>query len=158
MVLILFAFIVSTKSVPSRYIFHVRKVHIYQCTRSEMLFPARVQNNRVVRYRPNGRNSVWEYFQSFADPSFVMFGIKKDQQWYFIQNVNNIFRIVKSKYPRGHIPSNDLRWFRFYSLINRNKNVIKHIATEAFMMLSPSRGKLVVATFNGTLATDLCIS
>ena len=143
---------------------HEEKVNIYNCSQTQQhlwyrrrLLRRLLNSSQVIMdSNVDSSDSIWTRFV-LRDTAYRMFGIKKtDGQWFFMQPVGNILRLIKDDYPNKVLLS-DNRVFIVQRQATSHDILIHHGNTDTYLS-HPSNETTSRATLveDASLATPMC--
>ena len=112
-------------------------VHIYNCHSSYQFHVRKIRNNARVIYDITSSLPEWIQFSNPSNSSLQMSAIHKNNDWYFMEQINGNLRIIKNRLPTG-TQHNDNRLFEYKLQPLDRKTVLTHVITKTKVILTKS--------------------
>ena len=131
----------SWKSNPS-------SIKLNVCNSLSQLVVMSVGNGRSVISRQDRNFSGWVEFSKVVANSEIltMYGIEKNDEWFFMGVTNRKIKLIKGIKPVGQISLTDPRLFRFQQSIQSRHYTLYHVATRSFVSLGSTRSIKAILT------------
>ena len=106
---------------------------------------------RMIKSNTNGKVDLTVFTSPTIDSSFCIFGIqRKDGGWFFMQPAQNKIHFIKNNVPT-EVNLHDPRTFQYYFSSSRKHWIIKHVATNAYLV---GRQRQLTTTSHSDFASD----